>query len=200
MKRMLLRASLAALALAPGAAFAHTGIGDTHGFTHGFLHPLGGIDHQLAMILVGILAWRLGGRAVWLVPAAFVAMMALGGALGAYGVGIPFVEIGIAASVVILGLAVALGVKAPVALAMGTVGLFAIFHGHAHGTEMPLDASGAAYASGFIAATAALHAAGIAIGFLIGRAAEGRGARIYRIAGGTAAAAGALLLVSALGG
>ena len=123
MKRILLRAGLAAMAMAPGAAFAHTGIGSTHGFTHGFLHPLGGLDHELAMTLVGLFAWQLGGRAIWLVPSTFVAMMAVGGALGAGGVALPFVEIGIAASVIILGLVVALGVRAPVALAMGEEGL-----------------------------------------------------------------------------
>lgn len=200
MKRILWRAGIAALAMAPGAAFAHTGIGSTHGFVHGFLHPLGGLDHQLAMILVGLFAWQLGGRAVWLVPSAFVAMMAVGGALGVTGVGIPFVEIGIALSVIVLGSIVALGVRAPVALAMGVVGLFAVFHGHAHGSEMPLDVSGAAYAAGFMAATALLHATGIALGFLIGRAARSRGGHVYRVAGGLSVVAGLALLVGAIGG
>jgi hydrogenase/urease accessory protein HupE len=127
----------AALALVPTAAFAHPGIGEMHGFTHGFAHPLGGLDHMLAMVTVGIFAWQLGGRALWLVPAAFVAAMALGGTLAMTGVPVPMVETGIAASVIVLGATVALGIKAPVAIAMGLVGLFAIFHGHAHGSEMP---------------------------------------------------------------
>lgn len=201
MKRMWLRAGLAAvLMMAPGAALAHTGVGATHGFGHGFLHPLGGLDHQLAMILVGLFAWQLGGRAIWLVPSSFVAMMAAGGALGVYGIGLPFVEIGIAASVIILGVTVALGVKAPVALAMSAVGLFALFHGHAHGSEMPLDASGAAYAAGFMTATALLHAVGIALGFGIGRFADNHGRGVYRVLGGASAAAGLLLMVGVIGG
>ena len=108
----------AALTLVPTAAFAHPGIGEMHGFTHGFAHPLGGLDHMLAMVTVGIFAWQLGGRALWLVPAAFVAAMALGGALAMTGVPMPMVETGIAASVIVLGATVALGIKAPVAIAM----------------------------------------------------------------------------------
>ena len=129
----------AALTLVPTAAFAHPGIGEMHGFTHGFVHPLGGFDHMLAMVTVGIFAWQLGGRALWLVPAAFVAAMALGGALAMTGVPVPMVETGIAASVIVLGATVALGIKAPVAIAMGLVGLFAIFHGESSDREKPND-------------------------------------------------------------
>ena len=149
-----------ALALIPTTAFAHPGIGDAHGFVQGFAHPLGGLDHILAMVTVGIFAWQLGGRAIWLVPLSFVLAMAAGGVLAMLGVSVPLVELGIALSVVVLGAVVALGVKAPLAIAMGLVGLFAIFHGHAHGTEMPLDASGGAYGAGFVLATALLHIAG----------------------------------------
>ncbi len=153
-----LRLVLAAVtALLPTAAFAHTGIGATTGFGHGFVHPLTGIDHVLAMTAVGMFAWQLGGRALWLVPATFVGLMAAGGALGVAGVGVPFVEAGIALSVVVLGAIVALGIRSPVAVAMGIVGLFAIFHGHAHGAEMPENAGGLTYALGFMLATAALH-------------------------------------------
>lgn len=152
----------AALTLLPTAALAHPGIGEMHGFAHGFAHPLGGLDHILAMVTVGIFAWQLGGRALWLVPAAFVAAMAAGGALAMTGVPVPMVEAGIAASVIVLGAIVALGIKAPLAIAMGLVGLFAIFHGHAHGAEMPLEVATGAYAAGFMLATALLHAAGIA--------------------------------------
>ena len=125
---------------------------------------MGGLDHVLAMVAVGLFASMLGGRALWLVPAAFVAMMGVGGLAGISGVELPFVEIGIAASVIVLGAAVALRVKAPTAIAMGLVSFFAIFHGFAHGAEMPADASGLNYAVGFMLTTALLHAAGIAAG------------------------------------
>jgi urease accessory protein len=187
-----------AVCLAPSAAFAHTGIGESSGFMHGLMHPLWGLDHQLAMILVGIFAYQLGGRALWLVPLTFVAVMALGGLLGVNGMPLPFVEIGIALSVILLGAIVAFGVKAPVAAAMGLVGLFAVFHGHAHGTEMPLDASGAAYGLGFVLATALLHAVGIGIGFLIGMAAKPLGQNVYRAVGGLASIAGVALLLGVL--
>src|SRR6516162_867008 len=174
----------AALTLIPTAAFAHPGIGDAHGFVAGFAHPLGGLDHILAMVTVGIFAWQLGGRALWLVPATFILVMAA--------VPVPFVELGIAASVIVLGAVVAFARKAPVAIAAGLVGVFAIFHGHAHGTEMPLDASGGAYAAGFLLATALLHAAGIALGFAIGRIAHGRAA--YQLGGSLVALAGVAIL------
>src|SRR5215207_4589987 len=124
------------VAFVPTVAFAHTGVGTTSGFAHGFMHPLTGIDHILAMVMVGVFAWQLGGRALWLVPTTFVVIMALGGVLSITGVPVPFVEIGIALSVIVLGAVVALGIKAPVAVAMSVVGLFAVFHGHAHGAEM----------------------------------------------------------------
>src|SRR5690349_16931155 len=114
--------------LTPAVAFAHTGMGDTSGFVNGFGHPISGLDHILAMVMVGVFAWQLGGRALWLVPMTFVLIMAVGGALGTTGIGVPFVEIGIALSVVVLGAIVAFNVKAPIAAAMGLVGLFAVFH------------------------------------------------------------------------
>jgi urease accessory protein len=154
----------AVLALAPSLAFAHTGIGHVDGFAHGFTHPLLGLDHLLAMTLVGTLAYQLGGRAIYIVPAAFVAVMAVGGYLGMAHVGLPFAEIGIALSVIVLGAAVALNVSIPVALAALVVGVFALAHGHAHGTEMPATAAGISYGLGFMIATALLHAAGIGIG------------------------------------
>jgi urease accessory protein len=154
----------AAALLAPEAAFAHPGLGHAAGFAHGFAHPLGGLDHVLAMVAVGMFAANLGGRALWAVPLSFVALMAVGGALGVAQIGIPYVETGIALSVVILGLVVALQAQWPVAAAMALVGVFALFHGHSHGTEMPLDVSGATYAAGFMLATALLHMAGIGLG------------------------------------
>jgi urease accessory protein len=197
MKR-LLQPAILAIFLAPTAAIAHTGVGDTSGFMHGFMHPLGGLDHQLAMILVGIFAYQLGGRALWLVPLTFVGVMALGGFLGVAGVPVPFIEAGIALSVIVLGAIVAFGARIPVAVAMGIVGLFAIFHGHAHGSEMPLDASGVAYGLGFMLATAILHAVGIGIGFLIGMTSKTLGNNVYRVAGGLASLAGIAILVGAI--
>jgi len=194
MKRFLQLAVLA-LCLAPTAAVAHVGVGSTSGFVHGFMHPLSGLDHQLAMILVGLFAYQLGGRALWLVPLTFVSVMALCGFLGVMGLPIPFVEVGIALSVVVLG---AIGVRAPLAVAMGAVGFFAIFHGHAHGSEMPLDASGLEYGVGFMLATAVLHAVGIGIGFQIGVFSKTFGNKVYRVAGGLASMAGVALLLGYL--
>lgn len=187
-------AALAALVFAPSLALAHTGVGQTVGFVHGFSHPLSGLDHILAMVMVGVLAWQIGGRAVWIVPTTFVAVMALGGALGMMGIAVPFVEAGIALSVIVLGAIIALGIRAPVAVAAGMVGLFAIFHGHAHGSEMPAAAAGMAYAAGFMIATATLHVAGLAIGFVIARIGDRQGALVTRSAGGIAALAGVGLL------
>lgn len=183
-------AAAAALTLLPQLAFAHTGAGAVHGFSHGFAHPLGGLDHLLAMVTVGIFAWQLGGRAVWAVPATFVGLMAVGGALGISGIDVPFVELGIALSVIVLGGVVAFGLKAPLAAAMAMVGFFAIFHGHAHGAEMPADASGLAYGLGFMVATAGLHLAGIGLGMAIGRFGELHGEKFVRGAGAAVAVAG----------
>lgn len=191
-------AAVAALLLAPSLALAHTGVGNTAGFVHGFGHPLSGLDHVLAMGMVGVLAWQLGGRAVWIVPTTFVLVMAVGGALGMMGIAVPFVEIGIVLSVIVLGAIVALGIQAPVAIAAGIVGLFAIFHGHAHGAEMPAATGGIAFAAGFMIATATLHAAGLAAGYLIGKAGDGNGAFATRAAGGIAALAGVGLLTGVI--
>jgi urease accessory protein len=191
-------AAVAALgALAPTAAMAHTGVGDAGGFAHGFWHPITGLDHVLAMVLVGMLAWQLGGRAFWLVPATFVLVMAIGGGLGVAGIAVPMVELGIALSVVVLGAVVALGIRAPVAVAMAIAGLFAIFHGHAHGAEMPGDASGLAYGVGFMIATALLHLGGLGLGCLIGAAGDRYGL-VVRSAGGLAAIAGLAILTGVL--
>lgn len=167
MKRLL--AGLpAGLLLLPHAALAHPGHGEAGGLAQGFLHPLGGADHVLAMVAVGLLAALAGGRALWALPLAFLAMMTLGAGLGMAGVALPYAEIGIGLSVVAFGLALALRVAAPLAAPMALVGGFAVFHGLAHGAEMPEDASGLAYGFGFLAATAALHLAGIGLGRLAG--------------------------------
>lgn len=194
MTRLPISLLAALLVLAPGAAFAHVGAGDTSGFAHGFMHPVTGIDHVLAMVAVGVFAYQLGGRALWLVPGTFVLVMAAGGALGMAGIALPHVETGIALSVVVLGAIIALGVKAPVAIAMGIAGLFAIFHGHAHGAEMPSDVAGAEYAAGFMLGTALLHAAGIALGFLLGWVGERYSQTIVRVAGALVSIAGVGLL------
>src|SRR4051794_17979479 len=193
MLRTALRLTATALVLVPTVAFAHPAIGDVAGLAHGFAHPMSGVDHVLAMVAVGLLAAQLGGRALWLVPVSFVSVMAAAGALGMDGVQIPFAEIGIGISIVVLGLLVATRLQLPTVLAMGVVGLFAIFHGHVHGTEMPADAAGLAYGAGFLAATALLHACGIAIGLGLGRA-QGAGRRAAQLGGATMAVAGVALL------
>jgi urease accessory protein len=191
-------AAIVIATLVPTAAFAHPGGGDAHGLVHGFAHPFGGLDHVLAMITVGLFAYQLGGRALWLVPASFVLAMTAGGALGLAGIPVPFVEAGIAASVLVLGTVVALGVRAPVAVAMALVAAFAVFHGHAHGTEMPLDTAVAAYAAGFVLATALLHAGGVTLGLLIGRFSEAYGRLGFRLSGGLVALAGGAILLHAI--
>jgi urease accessory protein len=177
------------LALTPSLAFAHVGSGDAHGIAHGFMHPLSGLDHILAMGAVGLFAAHLGGRALWLVPLAFLAMMTVGGALGVRAIGLPYVEVGIGLSVVVLGIMVASRANPPVAIAMALVGFFALFHGHAHGAEMPESASGLAYGAGFILATTLLHAIGIAFGMLIGSE-----RRLTQLAGSAMAMGGIALL------
>jgi urease accessory protein len=181
--------------LLPSAALAHTGVGDTVGLFHGFEHPLGGVDHVLAMVAVGILAFLLGGRAPWLVPTAFVAMMVVGFGLGVGQAPVPLVELGIALSSVVIGGAAALGRAMPVGAAMALVGVFAVFHGHAHGAEMPDTAGGLAYASGFVAATALLHALGVALAFAAASGAGRHGRAAARLAGSAFAAGGVGVLV-----
>jgi urease accessory protein len=180
------------LAFAPMLAHAHPGHG-VHGFSSGLAHPVHGLDHVLAMIAVGIWAAQLGGRAKWLVPASFVSVMAIGGALGMAGVAMPFAEQGILASVLILGVLIAAAVRLPLAASMGIVGLFALCHGHAHGLEMPGTATGLAYGAGFVIATALLHATGIGAGLMIQRFAE---VRWLRVTGLAICAASALLALN----
>ena len=181
-------------ALSISAAEAHTGAGSTAGFGHGFVHPFSGLDHILAMVAVGLVAAHLGERALWLVPCSFIVMMAAGGVLGASGVELPLVEVGIAMSVIVLGGLVAFQASLPTGVAMGLVGFFAIFHGHAHGAEMPVDASGVSYAGGFIVATAILHAVGVAIGLRWGGLSSGASRRVAQFGGGAMALAGVGIL------
>jgi urease accessory protein len=189
------RLLISALAfLVPGAAWAHVGAGEAAGLAHGFFHPITGVDHVLAMLAVGMLAANLGGRALWAVPLTFVGVLAAGGALGIGGVAVPVVETGIAVSVIVLGAAVALRWKWPVAAAMALVGLFAMFHGHAHGAEMPVGASGLDYAAGFMIATALLHAAGIGIGLSLTKLGRQFAPRLVQAGGGAMAVAGVGIL------
>jgi len=155
------------LSLAASPAFAHVGHGSTASFAAGVAHPLGGLDHVSVMIAVGLWAALKGGRALWAWPAAFVGVMLVGGALGMAQVPVPFVEPGILASVVALGLLVALAVDLPVTVGAAIIGLFALFHGHAHGSEVAENIGGLEYMAGFAAATTSLHAIGIAFARLM---------------------------------
>jgi urease accessory protein len=154
-------------------ALAHEQQGQATGFVTGLLHPVSGLDHVLAMVAVGLWGAQLGAPAIWLLPVTFPLMMAFGGFLGLIGVPLPGVEIGIAASAILLGAMVALQARPPLALAGLLVAFFAVFHGHAHGTELPAGQSGLLYSLGFVVATGLLHAVGIAIG-LIHRWSSGR--------------------------
>jgi urease accessory protein len=180
------------LYLAPVApAAAHTGdvVG---GFFGGLVHPVLGADHVAAMVAVGLWGAFLGNPAIYLLPVVFPLVMALGGALGILGVPLPGTEIGIAISAVLLGLAVVLAIKPPIWMAALLVGVFATFHGHAHGAELPSGADALAYSIGFVVATGLLHLAGIALG-LVARWPTGRVA--VRTAGGLIALAGVVFVV-----
>lgn len=181
--------TLALLASIGSTAMAHTGH-ETSGLASGFGHPIGGLDHLLAMVAVGLWAAHLGGKALWAVPAAFVGTMLLGGALGASGVQLPYVEQGIVLSVIVLGLCLAGAARFPAALCAALAGVFALFHGVAHGAEMPVSASGISYAAGFAVATALLHLAGIALSKVVTPFNNGL---VNRIAGAGIAAAGTAL-------
>ncbi|MGL4711622.1 MAG: HupE/UreJ family protein [Shewanella sp.] len=162
------------------------------GFMSGFNHPVLGFDHLLAMLSVGMLSTQLGGRAIWTVPLAFVTFMLVGGMLGLYAIAVPFVEIGIALSVLLLGLAIAFDRQIPLLFAMTFVGVFAIFHGHAHGAEMPELASPVLYALGFLVGTAVIHLGGVMIGLGMQRMTGQR--NLMRVTGVAIAAMGGYLL------
>ena len=148
------------------AAQAHMGAGVAGGFSSGFIHPITGWDHVVAMVAVGLWGAFLGSPAIWILPVVFPLVMAFGGMLGVMGVPIPFVETGIALSGIVLGLAVLFGVRVPIWVAAVVVGIFAIFHGWAHDAELPEAANPFAFAMGFVIATGMLHLCGIAFGFL----------------------------------
>ena len=190
------RAALAAaLLLVALPAWAHDGGGQAAGFLSGMLHPVSGLDHVLAMVAVGLWGAQLGAPAIWLLPVAFPLVMAFGGFLGLMGVPVPGVEIGIALSAVLLGVMVATQSRPPLGVAIALVGFFAVFHGHAHGTELPVGASGLLYSVGFVIVTGLLHATGIAVG-LVHRWERGRLA--LRGAGAAVTAAGVFFAWRAL--
>ena len=182
-------------ALWPALAWAHIGQGRAEGFLAGLRHPVSGLDHVLAMVSVGLWGAQLGAPAVWLLPVTFPMVMALGGMLGLVGLPLPGVEAGIALSGILLGFSVAAEWRPPLGVAAVMVGFFAVFHGHAHGSELPPGANGLLYSIGFVVATGTLHASGIALG-LVHRWGWGRLA--LRVAGGLVAAAGAFFLWRAL--
>jgi len=187
-------AALVAVATAgmPSAAFAHIG-GHAGGFTNGLAHPFYGLDHVLAMVAVGLWASQLGRPAVWLLPLTFPVVMAAGAVVGWSGVSFPWVEAGIAVSVIALGAAVAFALRPTIALSTVLVGFFALFHGFEHGASLPAHGTALTYGAGFILATLVLHMMGIGIGFAANRIPVRFAARA---AGGAIAAIGVVLLVT----
>jgi urease accessory protein len=188
-------AALAAMMLIAPGALAHIQPGETIGFVSGLKHPISGLDHIVAMVSVGLWGAQLGAPAVWLLPVTFPLIMAVGGFLGLIGVPLPGTEIGIALSGVLLGAAVLLAWRPPLFGAAALVGLFGLYHGHAHGAELPPGQNALLYSLGFILATGFLHLAGITIG-LIHRWAWGE--RMLRVAGGGVAACGMYFLWTAI--
>jgi urease accessory protein len=191
--RLLVSATVGVLLVLVSApmAPAHLQQGEAAGFLTGFGHPIAGLDHVLAMVAVGLWGAQLGAPAVWLLPVAFPMVMAVGGMLGLMGVPLPGIEYGIAASAILLGAAVLFEVRPPLAAAASVVGVFAIFHGHAHGTELPPGESALLYSMGFVMATGCLHAAGIGLG-TIHRWAWGR--PLLRMAGAVVVGGGVFFL------
>lgn len=176
------------------AAEAHSGHGIAGGFWSGVLHPVTGWDHVIAMVAVGLWGAFLGRPAIWILPIVFPLVMAFGGALGVLGIPVPQVETGIALSAVVLGLLVATGARLPILWAGVIVGVFAIFHGHAHGTELPEAANPFAYALGFVIATGLLHVLGILFGLLT----QWETGRLAVRGGGAAIAVGGLAFLTGL--
>ena len=173
---------------------AHPGH-NTHGFAAGVTHPVSGLDHLLAMFAVGLWASRIAGTRKWLLPLMFVSGMILGMVLGVLTVPVPSVELGIAGSVIAFGLLIAVGRDVPFGVAMGLTVLFALFHGHAHGAEMPENSSALSYGLGMILVTTLLHVSGIAVGTSMRGA---RGITLLRLGGTAVTCSGLLLLAGAL--
>jgi urease accessory protein len=183
------------VALRADAAFAHTQGVDAVGFVSGFGHPISGLDHVLAMVAVGLWGAQLGAPAIWLLPVAFPMAMAMGGMLGLVGVPLPGVEYGIPFSAILLGGAVMFEIRPPLGMAAMLVAVFAVCHGHAHGTELPAGQSALLYSIGFVVATGCLHGLGIGIGS-IHRWRWGQ--RVLRAAGAVVASAGLFFMWRAL--
>jgi len=185
----------AALSLASWPLFAHEVGGEAAGLLSGLQHPVSGLDHVVAMLAVGLWGAQLGVPALWMLPVAFPMVMAFGGAMGLVGLPLPGVEVGIAASAIVLGGMVLFEARPPLGFALALVGIFALFHGHAHGTELPPGQNGLLYSVGFVIATGTLHATGISVG-LIHRWTWGRLA--LRVTGGLIAASGVYFLWGAV--
>ena len=199
--RLPLPASLATLtAVLASSASAHSGRGESAGFMPGFSHPLGGLDHILAMLAVGLWASQIAfagnKKALWAVPLAFVSMMTIGGVLGASDIAMPGVETGIAASVLILGVLIAAAVRLPLVASIAVVGAFALFHGAAHGAEMPATSNGLVYGAGFVLTTVLLHSAGIGAGVGVKQLLSSSKTLPLRYAGAAIALCGLMLMVS----
>lgn len=192
---LFLRTAALLAALTPALALAHQEAGQATGLLAGLTHPVSGMDHLLAMVAVGLWGAVLGQPAIWVLPVAFPLMMALGGLMGLLGFPLPGVEIGIAASAIVLGTVVLTEQRPPLMLATLITALFAIFHGHAHGAELPEGASALTYSLGFVISTGLLHAVGILIGTVHGRQ---FGRKVVRAAGGGVAIAGLFFMWKAL--
>ncbi len=182
--------------LIPSMASAHTGVGDTAGFWHGLAHPIGGLDHILAMVAVGLWAAQIGGKALWMVPGAFVLAMAGSSVIGHFGLPLPGVEQGILASDFVLGLLLLFAARLPLAVSTGIVAILAIFHGYAHGAEMPSTASGLVYGFGFIVSTAMLHLAGIGMGWATARYQPKLQEQLFRLGGGAVVVGAVYVLIN----
>jgi urease accessory protein len=183
-----------ALITAPtGGAFAHIIADSAGGFGQGFEHPLTGADHFLAMFAVGIWGAQMGGRAVWALPVTFPLIMAAGGLAGMLGLPLPHVELGIALSILALGAAITFAWRPLEIVALLLIGIFAVFHGYAHGVELPSAADPADYAAGFVIATGMIHLLGVGVGLALGRP---FGGRLARTLGGAIAAGGVYFLIA----
>lgn len=187
---------VSAVATAQAHVGADGGAGHSAGFSVGYVHPIGGLDHILAMVAVGVLAFQQGGRALWLIPLSFVAMMLVGAGLAMAGLDVAFVELGILGSVIVLGAVVAMGRSMSLPLAMAMVGGLSVFHGMAHGTEMPANTSALTYGLGFVAATAMLHIAGIASSRAVQKSFHRVAPSVVRIVGGVTATIGMAMLAA----
>jgi urease accessory protein len=188
--------AIAITLLIPNLASAHTGVGDTSDYWQGLSHPMSGLDHILAMVAVGLWAAQMGGKALWMVPSAFLLAMSASSIMGHFGLPLPGVEQGILASDFILGLLLLFAARLPLALSIGIVGILAVFHGYAHGAEMPETASGLAYGFGFIVSTTLLHLSGMGMGWAIDRYQPKLQESLFRIGGGAVVIGAIYILVN----